>query len=144
MKKSNITLLEADKLKIAELLTTGKYSGRFYQRLLSLQELGKNKTYASVRLISGLSEVSLNKLAKKYRNEGLKCLYDAPRSGRPSFMDSTQVDKITTLALSETPEGHSQWSLRLLADKAVELKYVDHLSHTQVQKILKKVKSSHI
>lgn len=46
--------------------------------------------------------------------------------------------KITVLACSEPPEGYAQWSLRLLADKAVELGYVEGISHTEVRKILKK------
>ena len=46
--------------------------------------------------------------------------------------------KLTALACSEAPDGHSQWSLRLLANKVVELGYCQHLSHTQVGTILKK------
>jgi putative transposase len=42
------------------------------------------------------------------------------------------------LACSTPPEGYAQWSLRLLADKVVELEYCEHISHTEVGQVLKK------
>ena len=59
-------------------------------------------------------------------------------------IDGQQRAKITALACSEPPEGYGQWSLRLLADKAVELGYVEEISHTAVRKILKKTNSNRI
>jgi transposase len=76
--------------------------------------------------------------ATKYRETGLQVLQDQPRSGRPIEIDGSQRAKITALACSEPPEGYARWSLRLLADKAVELDYCDHISHTEVATILKK------
>jgi putative transposase len=58
--------------------------------------------------------------------------------GRPIEIDGQQRYKITVLACSQPPEGYAQWSLRLLADKAIELGYVEVISHTEVRKILKK------
>ena len=58
--------------------------------------------------------------------------------GRPIEIDGQQRAKITALACSQPPEGYAQWSLRLLADKAIELGYVEEISHTEVRKILKK------
>jgi hypothetical protein len=68
----------------------------------------------------------------------LLCLQDKPRSGRPIEIDGVTRAKITALACSEAPAGYGQWSLRLLAEKAVELDYCDSISHTQVANILKK------
>jgi putative transposase len=65
-------------------------------------------------------------------------LEDAPRSGRPIEIDGLQRAKVTALACSEAPAGHARWSLRLLADKVVELGYCKRISHVQVDKILKK------
>ena len=77
-------------------------------------------------------------MAKRYASEGLACLYDNPRSGRPIKITAEQRDQITVLACESSPEGSSQWSLRLLADKVVELGYCDSISHSQVGEILKK------
>jgi transposase len=74
----------------------------------------------------------------KYSEQGLKCLRDAPRPGRPIKIDGLQRAKITALAGSDAPAGQARWNLRLLAEKIVELGHCDSLSHTQVGNILKK------
>jgi len=81
---------------------------------------------------------TLSKWAAKYRETGLQVLQDQPRSGRPVEIDGNQRAKITALACSDPPEGYACWTLRLLADKVVELEYCDHISHTEVAAILKK------
>lgn len=63
---------------------------------------------------------------------------DEARSGRPVEIDGKQRAKITALACSNPPEGHGQWILRLLAERSVELGYVEEISHTKVRHILKK------
>lgn len=56
----------------------------------------------------------------------------------PPKLDGEAEAKIIALACSAPPEGHSKWTLRLLAEKSVELQYVDSLSHMTVQRLLKK------
>lgn len=73
-----------------------------------------------------------------YQQKGLKMLADAPRSGRPVEINGGRRAKITALACSTPPAGHARWSLRLLADRVVELGYCDHLSHNYAGEILKK------
>jgi putative transposase len=140
MKKSNITLSSEHQTELTEMLNKGMVKGRILKRIIGLLELNKGKTYGSVSSISHLSSVSLQALVKKYKEQKLECLYDAPRPGRPIEISEEQKDKVTTLALEQSHEGHSQWSLRLLADKVIELGYCEHISHTQVNKILKKIK----
>src|SRR4030095_391715 len=72
-----------------------------------------------------------------YHEQGLKCLEDAPRSGRPVVIDGLKRAKITALACSDPPEGHARWSWRLLADKVVELGYCEQISSTHIGTILK-------
>jgi putative transposase len=94
-----------------------------------MSEVSKTLSYAYPSLIE---------LKKNYLETGLQCLEEKSRSGRPSIFDGPQRAKITALACSETPEGYSQWSLRLLADKAVELLLVESISYSKVRDILKK------
>ena len=63
---------------------------------------------------------------------------EAPRSGGPRRFDGPQRAAITALACTPAPVGHSRWTLRLLADKAVELALVDTISHEMVRQVLKK------
>jgi len=80
--------------------------------------------------------------AKKYQESGLTFLTDKARPGRPPTIDGLQRAKVTALACSEPPEGYAHWSLRLLADKAVELELVETISYGSVRDILKKTNSS--
>lgn len=82
------------------------------------------------------------RLRDHYQGAGLACLQDKARSGRPLQLMGVQLAQITALACSTPPTGYAGWSLRLLADKAVELAYVPHLSHTKAGTILKKTTSS--
>ena len=76
-------------------------------------------------------------------DEGLEsALNEKRRPGAPRKFKGRDKAKITALACSTPPEGHSRWSLNLLADKAVELKIVDEISHISVHRILKKTNSN--
>jgi len=130
----------SDKRVLQELLKKGTMKSRTYKRIIGLLELDKGATYRSVQSIAMLSANSLGKLSKRYKSEGLDCLYDNPRPGRPVKIGQAQEDQLTLLSCSEAPAGYSQWSLRLLADKMVELGHCESISHTQVGNVLKKRK----
>ncbi|MCB9273652.1 MAG: helix-turn-helix domain-containing protein [Lewinellaceae bacterium] len=142
MKKEHVRLTDQDREALKAMLRKGSLKSRTYKRITALLELDAGKTYEAVQHTVGFSKVSLGKLAKRYASKGLSCLYDAPRPGRPVEIQAEQRDQIMILACETPPEGYSQWSLRLLADKVVELGYCDSISHAQVDKILKKRKSN--
>jgi len=75
----------------------------------------------------------------RYFEGGLeRALYDLPRSGKPPRITPQNKAAITALACSDAPLGHVRWTLRLLADKCVELQLVEAISHNEVGAILKK------
>ncbi|PTA66313.1 helix-turn-helix domain-containing protein [Deinococcus arcticus] len=96
--------------------------------------------------ISGALEISVQMVQatrKRFVLGGLDdALFDAPHTGRPAKFDGKDRAAITALACSEAPEGHAQWSIRLLAEKAVELNVVDEIAPSTVFYILKKTRSS--
>ena len=77
-----------------------------------------------------------------YQAQGVACLHEAPRSGRPIKIDGRQRAQITALACSTPPAGRAEWSLRLLADKLVELEVVESIPYETVRQVLKKTPSS--
>ncbi len=78
-------------------------------------------------------------IRKRYDQGGLQnALYDSPRPGKPAQISAEQRASITALACSEPPKGRQKWTLRLLADKVVELGLVEEISHEKVRDILKK------
>lgn len=138
MKKQHVQLSDVDREYLEALISTGESTAKVYRRALGLLELDRGKTYTAVSKIIKVTSQTLSTWATKYRETGLQVLQDKPRPGRPVEIDGNQRAKITALACSNPPEGYARWSLRLLADKAVELGYCDHVSHTEVATILKK------
>jgi transposase len=138
MKKQHVKLSEHDRQYLESLIATGELSVKVYRRALALLELDRGKTYTAVAATLDVTNGTVSTWSKNYRERGLLCLHDRPRSGRPVEIDGEQRAKVTALACSDPPKGHARWTLRLLADKAVELGHCEHISHTKVQDILKK------
>ena len=141
-KKQHVQLSNEDQGYLETLISKGELTAKAYRRALALLDRGQSYTAISGTL--KVSIVTLSKWARQYRETGLAVLQDQPRSGRPIEIDGEQRAKVTALACSDPPEGYAQWSLRLLADKVVELGYCEHISHTEVATILKKTNSSRI
>ena len=138
MKKQHVQLSDVDREYLETLISKGELTAKKYRRALALLELDRGKTYTEVSKTLKATIPTISGWAAKYREKGLVVLEDQRRSGRPIEIDGHQRAKITALACSEPPAGYAQWSLRLLADKAVELGYCDHISHMKVSEILKK------
>jgi transposase len=127
---------------LENLLKKGSLPASRYKRALALLELDRGRTFTEVAEIVGVTKQTASTWARKYKASGLEFLTDKPRPGRPTVIDGLQRAKITALACSEPPEGYERWSLRLLADKAVELEYVEAISYGEVRRILKKTNSN--
>ena len=138
MKKQHVKLKKADRVYLESLIAKGKLTAKIFKRATGLLELDRGKTLTAVAETLGVDYNTVAAWRDNYKKQGLKCLEDAPRSGRPIEIDGVQRAKITALACSQAPEGHARWNLRLLAEKVVELGYCDRISYTQVGKILKK------
>lgn len=138
MNKQHVSLTSEDRVELKELLSKGSLKVRVQKRAMALQLLDKGQTYQDVSSHLGVSHISISKWAKRYKAEGLSMLYDKARPGRPVGLSGEDRAKITALACSTPPEGYARWSLRLLSDRLIELKIVEHISHTEVGRILKK------
>jgi transposase len=138
MKKQHVQLSTGDRDELETLVRSGKQSARVYRRAIALLELDRGKTLTAVSETVGMTDETVSVLRNKYKEMGLRCLEDAPRSGRPIVISGEQRAQITALACSDAPEGHARWDLRLLADKIVELNICETISHTHVGNILKK------
>lgn len=83
---------------------------------------------------------TIDRVKKRFVEEG----FEAALENRPTsrvydrIADGEVEAHLIALSCSKAPEGFSKWSLRLLADKMVELKYVDDISHETVRRVLKK------
>ena len=142
MKKQHIKLTDSERKALQELLSKGDLKVRVQKRAMGLQMMDKGMTFQMIKEHLGISHISLGKWAKRFKTEGLKMLYDKPRSGRPIGLSGEERAKVTALACTKPPEGYARWSLRLLSDRLVELDILESISHTEVGNILKKMNFS--
>jgi len=102
---------------------------------------GKTDTYIMETL--EVARNTIRTVRARYIQEGLEAaINEQPRPGAPKKFTGRQRAKITAIACSQPPEGRSRWTLRLIADKVVELEMADDISHQTVKRILKKTNLS--
>jgi len=143
-KKYRVQLTEKQRKELINLTRRGKSNARQLTRarvlLLSDENRPKGRmTDLEISEIFSVSLSTIHRIRRQFIHEGLRStLTEKPRSGRPREFTGKDAAKVTALACSEPPEGHAKWSLRLIADKAVELEYVEAISYQTVSNILKK------
>jgi transposase len=87
---------------------------------------------------------TIDRIKKKFVEEGLEATLERKPTSRiyERKVDGEVEAKLVTLCCSKPPKGYAKWSLRLLADKMVELNYVESISHVKVREVLKKTNLS--
>lgn len=148
--KYRVTLTEAERSELEALTRRGKTQARrfIHARALLLCDAGPDGPAWSVSDVAealGVTSRTIEHLKKRFVLEGLEAaLARKPREKPPRevIFDGEFEAKLIALACSQAPEGHQRWTVRLLADKAVELDFTPSVSHMTVQRILKKTNLS--
>jgi putative transposase len=144
-KQYTIRLNAKERQQLQEIIKKGTEKARKITRCRVLLLSEQDKTQGEIAEALSINTQTVRNVCLRYLDDGLDAaLNEKPRPGKPNIFNGKQKAKITALACSTPPEGRSQWSLRLIADKAVELKLVDSISHTDVGRILKKTKLNRI
>lgn len=138
-----IQLSDEERRSLKTLFRAGHGKNRQQTRARVLDLLDRQVPPADIAQTLSCGVATVYNIQRRSLAEGLEAaLTDKPRSGRPVEIDGTQRAKITALACSQTPTGHARWTLRLLADRAIQLGFVERISHNAVKEILKKTTSS--
>jgi hypothetical protein len=146
-KHTHIELTSEERTELEKLIRTGNAPARTHTRarilLLSDRSQGQKRTDQEVADAVLCCKNTVRNVRRRFLSGGLQAaLSDKGWPGAsPKFTGEVEA-KLVMLACSEPPEGAARWTLRLLADKMVELHYVDSMSHVTVGEILKKTKSS--
>jgi transposase len=140
-KQFRVQLNEQERVRLQKIVRSGKDKARTITRcrilLLADETNGKKDKEISDALNVCLATIFT--IRRRYAQEGLeRAIGERARSGQPPKFKGRAAAKITAIACSTPPEGQARWSLRLLADRAVELKIVDSISHQSIRNILKK------
>jgi len=137
--KHIVILTDEERQELRSLTMKGVHSARVIKRaqVLLLADAGDDDRQIAAKGV--VCKASAYNIRRNYSRCGLTAaLYEKARPGAPAKFDGLQRAKITALACSPVPEGHARWTLELLADKAVELRYVESISGMHVSNILKK------
>jgi hypothetical protein len=146
--KHSVYLSAEQRSHLENMIGSGNGSARVLARarilLLSDRSLGKSREDSEVAEAVMVCKGTVWRVRKEFALSGLQsALYDKPRPGAVPKITGDVEARITLLACSKPPKGHVRWTLRLLADRVVQLGYVDSISHVAIGNRLKKTISSH-
>ena len=145
-----LTITSQERKALEALTKTGKTSVKrfLYARALLLCDAGPEGpawTVAHTAEAMGVTPRTIEHLKKRFVEEGLEAALQRRSPQKPSrevTFDGAFEARLIALACSEAPEGRRRWTVRLLAEKAVELSLAPTVSHMTVQRILKKTNLS--
>jgi transposase len=142
-KKYLVDLTPDERAQLESLTRGGKGSVREVKRalvLLAVDDGDKDEVAAGKARVS---VGTVERLRRRFAEEGVQAaLSERPRPGKPAKLDGRQEAYVIALACSEPPEGRARWTLRLLANRLVELEIAEDISHHTVGRLLKRGKLS--
>lgn len=150
MNKYIVTLTETERKSLCDIVQRGSHKSRKVLNALILlncdqgafqDRRNKNEDVASVLKI-GMRKI--DRIKKQFVQEGMEVALNGRKSQQvyKKKIDGEIEAHLLALSCGKPPEGYARWSLRLLADKAVELHYIDSISYETVRRTLKKTKLS--
>ncbi len=142
-KAQPIQLSGEQRAELEQLIRTGKAAARVQNRARILLLSSEGKSEAEIVAALHTSPATIYSVRRHFHKEGLqRALYDMPHFGRPPRITGDVQAKLAMLACSTPPKGRERWTLQLLADKMVELQYIDTISDQAVHYTLKKTNSN--
>jgi len=148
MVKYRIALTKVEQTELMSIIDKGHHSSQTFRTayiLLNCDE-GKYSQKITNEQISQVLKVgmrTIDRVKKRYVEQGLEVVLERKPSSRvyEKIADGDLEAHLIALSCSKPPKGFAKWSLRLLADKMVELNYADNLSYETVRRVLKKTNS---
>ncbi len=150
MKKYTVTLTEDEHEFLGKLASKGKHKSQKILNALILlgcdmsEYQTKRSTNEQIARVLNISMKKIDRVKKRFVEESFDIALNG-RKGDRVYVKKADGDfeaHLVALSCSNPPAGFARWSLRLLADKVVELNYIDSISHEAVRRILKKTNLS--
>lgn len=145
MKKYRVTLTNKEREELRSLISSGKYKNTKRKRaqiLLACDESegGKSMKDKEIQKAYDVGISTIERLRQRFVEDSYEiALNGKPRPiNREKVLDGRVQSNLISLRCSDVPEGSNSWTLRLLADKMIELEFVENISHESVRQILKK------
>lgn len=144
-----VTLTKEERDYLKGIISKGKHSSLQYRNaciLVNCDEgvYGQKLPNDQIAQVLQINTKTVERLKQRFVEEGFEaCMDRKPYPAKKEVKTDGDFEAhLVALSCSEAPQGYARWSLRMLADKMVELKYVDEVSHETVRQVLKKTKLS--
>jgi hypothetical protein len=148
-KKYSVFLTEDEREQCKSLIAAGNAPARKLTHariLLKADQSPEGPAWVDEAIADAVesSQPTVSRVRKQYVQEGLEAALNrrAPNREYERKLDGEQEARLLALACGQPPQGQARWSLRLLADKLVELEVVEEVSYQTVRRTLKKTPSS--
>ena len=151
MKRYIIELKEEERAELEAITRKGSHRSQKVINALVLLNCDKGRfndrciTGAEIAGVLRISTRRVDRVKKRFVEGGMDAALGNRQGFRTNYLrkaDGEFEARLIALSCSTPPEGSAQWSLRLLADRVVELGYIESVSHETVRRVLKKTTSS--
>ena len=150
MKKYMVTLTREERNFLTDLTSKGRHRSQKVLNALILLSCDEGKyqrihsTNEEIAKVLNTSMRKIDRVKKKFVLDDLDVALNGKKTSRvyARKADGDFEAHLVALSCSDPPEGFTRWSLRLLADKVVELDYINNVSYETIRRVLKKTKSS--
>jgi transposase len=138
-KKYLINLTNDEQQTLLKMTRKGSLQARKFKRAMILLKAQEGLTDAQTMAAVGVSRPTVERTRKRFVEGGLEhALNEDPRPGQRRKLDGRGEATLIATACTQPPAGHEHWTLRLLADKLVQLEVVETISYETVRRTLKK------
>ena len=150
MKKYTVTLTKEERSILKRIASKGTHKSQKVINALILmgcdesEHQEKKSTNEEIARVLKIGMRKIDRIKKRFVEHGLDITLNGMKGSRvyAKKADGDFEAHLVALSCSDPPEGFARWSLRLLADKVVELEYIDKVSHETIRQVLKKTNSN--
>jgi transposase len=138
-KKYLINLSDEEQQELHEITRKGEVKARKMKRAMILLKADEGLSDPQIMAAISVSRPTVERIRKRFVEGGLeRALNEDARPGQKRKLDGRGEAQLIAVACSQAPDGHDHWTLRLLADKLVQLEVVENISYETVRRTLKK------
>jgi len=145
MIRYTIKLIQTEVEELRRIINKGSHTSQTFRAAYILLncdegEYSEKVTNEQVSKVLKIGMRTIDRVKKKFIEEGFEATLERRATSRvyETKTDGDMEAKLITLCCSKPPKGFAKWSLRLLADKMVELNYIESVSHETIRSVLKK------
>jgi transposase len=141
-KKYVVDLTAEEQTTLKQLLQGGKSSARKLTRARILLNADEGLTDEEIATALDVGIATVERTRQRFVEANLEALNELPRPGGQRKLSGRQEAHLIAVACTPAPNGQTRWTLRLLAEQAVELGFADSIARETVRQVLKKTRSN--